>query len=690
MSHAALSCGAPPPARPHPRPASPAGNTTRTARRRCAVAATPPHSDGTPTSSSAAARARRRGARFSASSRRSCAGVGSRARIPHHLARTIRRQPHQTARRANLRLAVPGRTLRVESPPVPVPPAGTRRRRELLLHHLLQAHRHLDVDAAIVPTAALRRMLRRPEQLLVAAAPRPPQPTSPREIRCRRPPRSRTDRDRGRERASDVQASCQAATAVPARSHLPFGDAGMSPDGDATDRNHEFRPSRRRRRRTHAATPPLRQRRSERIVKRVDQRRVPVAVGQLDQLPRDASHDDTQPHRFIHPDSRRVERRPARRGRTLDVHPGEHVGPAVQTGRRKRHPNVDREPRPAAQALPATVSRRSGNTAGKCAPSNRLLTSPPPGARSLRPRRSQPAEDIASVLCHSTGSVPRPGRARVDPRPTREPPHRTRPRAQSRQPLRQQSYGLRCGTLRARPCPRPVSLPLPRVPAARRRHRLPRATGRGRHTAVRRHRRRRGKTARRRPRLGARRHRRRVRLPRQRSVARRSTGPDAFDARHAARPRRLRRLRPEAERRRRRRLPAPTHRRVRDRPRLGRLQRRARSRKALQRHPPLRGEETHAYLRAVLGRGRPTADVQEPEEQEPSEDQAHGGSEADLAEGAPVELRLQDDHLPARRGRTAAGDGRGGGAGSRGRHRTIRAPPGRGPSHGGCRAGPRP
>ena len=52
----------------------------------------------------------------------------------------------------------------------------------------------------------------------------------------------------------------------------------------------------------------------------------------------------------------------------------------------------------------------------------------------------------------------------------------------------------------------------------------------------------------------------------------------------------------------------------------------------------------HAYLRAVLSRGRPTADVQEPEEQEPSEDRAH---EADLAEGAPVELRLQDDHLAA-------------------------------------------
>ena len=52
-------------------------------------------------------------------------------------------------------------------------------------------------------------------------------------------------------------------------------------------------------------------------------------------------------------------------------------------------------------------------------------------------------------------------------------------------------------------------------------------------------------------------------------------GPDAVDAGHAARPRRLGRLRPPAECRRRRRLPAPPHRQVRDhRSRPGRLQRR--------------------------------------------------------------------------------------------------------------------
>ena len=45
-------------------------------------------------------------------------------------------------------------------------------------------------------------------------------------------------------------------------------------------------------------------------------------------------------------------------------------------------------------------------------------------------------------------------------------------------------------------------------------------------------------------------------------------------------------------------------------------------------------EQTHAYVQAVLGRGRSAADVQEPEEQEPSADRAHAGSEADHADGA--------------------------------------------------------
>ena len=55
-------------------------------------------------------------------------------------------------------------------------------------------------------------------------------------------------------------------------------------------------------------------------------------------------------------------------------------------------------------------------------------------------------------------------------------------------------------------------------------------------------------------------------------------------------------------------------------------------------------EQTHAYVRAVLGRHWPATD--EPaEEHAPSEDRAHAGSEADLAEGAPpVDPHLLDDH----------------------------------------------
>ena len=51
------------------------------------------------------------------------------------------------------------------------------------------------------------------------------------------------------------------------------------------------------------------------------------------------------------PDPRRVERRPARWGRTRDVRAGEHVGPAVGARCRQRQTDVDGELRPAAQAL---------------------------------------------------------------------------------------------------------------------------------------------------------------------------------------------------------------------------------------------------------------------------------------------------------------------------------------------------
>ena len=59
--------------------------------------------------------------------------------------------------------------------------------------------------------------------------------------------------------------------------------------------------------------------------------------------------------------------------------------------------------------------------------------------------------------------------------------------------------------------------------------------------------------------------------------------------------------------------------------------------------PPYK--ETRAYVRAVLDRGRPAADAQATEKHDPSKDRAHATSEAGLAEGAPVDRRLQDDHL---------------------------------------------
>ena len=80
--------------------------------------------------------------------------------------------------------------------------------------------------------------------------------------------------------------------------------------------------------------------------------------------------------------------------------------------------------------------------------------------------------------------------------------------------------------------------------------------------------------------------------------------------------------------------------------------------------PPYK--ETRAYVRAVLDRGRPTADAQATEKHDPSTspktgsvvrnvarsrktsgDRALAVSETDLAEGVPVDRRLQDDDLAA-------------------------------------------
>ena len=57
--------------------------------------------------------------------------------------------------------------------------------------------------------------------------------------------------------------------------------------------------------------------------------------------------------------------------------------------------------------------------------------------------------------------------------------------------------------------------------------------------------------------------------------------------------------------------------------------------------------QTRAYVQAVLDRGRPAGDAQAAEEHDPSGDRAHAMSEADLAEGTPVDRRAKDDHPAA-------------------------------------------
>ena len=159
----------------------------------------------------------------------------------------------------------------------------------------------------ILPGAVIRRRRRDrrnrraapgtppPRTAPVAAARRPPRPLSPRGTR-RRPPRSRTARGRDRARANDVQASSEqrsrprsaptCRSAPPERSYPATPRTGtashimhISPVHDVT--GSVLQPARRRR---HI----------ERIVQRVDQLRVRVAFGQLDQLPQDASHDESQ------------------------------------------------------------------------------------------------------------------------------------------------------------------------------------------------------------------------------------------------------------------------------------------------------------------------------------------------------------------------------------------------------------
>ena len=65
---------------------------------------------------------------------RSCVAV-TRSHVAHHLPRPIRRQPHQSAGLAHVRLAIPRRALPVESPQMATLTPGARRDPELLLRH---------------------------------------------------------------------------------------------------------------------------------------------------------------------------------------------------------------------------------------------------------------------------------------------------------------------------------------------------------------------------------------------------------------------------------------------------------------------------------------------------------------------------------------------------------------------------
>ena len=99
-------------------------------------------------------------------------------------------------------------------------------------------------------------------------------------------------------------------------------------------------------------------------------------------VPQDTSHDETQRYRFTFRTRGASNgcRRCAtgasmsERARTSAPQSGHVAG----SGSRTSTANCVRQPRHSA----ATVSRRSGDAVGRCAPSSlRLLTSPPPGAR---------------------------------------------------------------------------------------------------------------------------------------------------------------------------------------------------------------------------------------------------------------------------------------------------------------------
>ena len=210
-------------------------------------------------------------------------------------------------------------------------------------------------------------------------------------------------------------------------------------------------------------TPSARRHRRHRDIERVVQR---VAFGQLDQLPQNATHDETQRHRFVLRTCSALNggrgTGPSMSARASTSAP--QSGHVVGSGNRTSMANCVMQPRHS----PATVSRCAG-AAGRCAPSSRrLLTSPPPGARhpALSPTRDlhplerdsmmQTASRLHRHDAPSTGSVPRRRLARCRPRSPLEGDARAGPGARPGTAATRRPDGKGCGWVRWRIYPRSV------------------------------------------------------------------------------------------------------------------------------------------------------------------------------------------------------------------------------------------
>ena len=231
-----------------------------------------------------------------------------------------------------------------------------------------------------------------PRTAPAAVAPRPPRPPSPDGTRCRRPPRSRTTHGRDPPRASDVQASfhnARQSRSRPAPS-LPFGppersqpaNHGPGPRGSLT---------------SCRSTPPASRHRARRAAHRPAPRPRRLRPARSARA-QDAAHDESQRHRFaLRIRSALNGGRPGGDGPSMSARASTSApqsGHTAGSGSCTSMANCVRQPRHS----PATVSRRSGNTAGRCAPSNRRALNAPPPPPSALPRPSPPPAAHAAKL----------------------------------------------------------------------------------------------------------------------------------------------------------------------------------------------------------------------------------------------------------------------------------------------------